>query len=103
MEHAKETDDKPGFFGVSILGARTKFPAVVCEVDPQGPANLTEKVSVGSRCLKVVWEGRKEGWWERRRRKRKVRRRWKGRRGEEGGINLCEFWRGGIPGHPPSI
>jgi len=45
---------------------------------------------------KVVGEGRKEGWWERRRRT--------GRRGEEGGINLCEFWRGGgSQGTPPSI
>jgi len=31
-----------------------------------------------------------------------MRRRWKGRRGEEGGINLCEFWRGGESlGTPP--
>jgi len=52
LERAKGTDDKPGSFGVSILGgATTKLPAVVCEVDPQGPADLTEKVSVGSRYL----------------------------------------------------
>ena len=51
LERAKGTDDKPGSFGFSILGgAGTKLPAVVCEVDPHGPADLTEKVSVGSRC-----------------------------------------------------
>ena len=52
LERAKGTDDKPGSFGVSILGgARTKLPAVACEVDPQGPADLSEKVIVRSRCL----------------------------------------------------
>ena len=35
---------------------------------------------------KVLGEGRKEGWCERRGRKRKMGRRWKRRRGEEGGI-----------------
>ena len=45
LERAIGTDGQLGSFGFSILGgAGTKFPAVVCEVDPQGPADLTEKV-----------------------------------------------------------
>ena len=52
LECAKGTDDKPESFGISIVGgARTKLSAVVCEVDPQGPTDLTEKVSAGSKCL----------------------------------------------------
>lgn len=49
LERAIGADGQQGSFGFSILGgAGTKFPAVVCEVDPQGPADLTEKVKGGS-------------------------------------------------------
>jgi len=58
LERAKGTDNKPGSFGFPILGgAGTKLPAVVCEVDAQGPADLTEKVSVGSSCLESARGG----------------------------------------------
>lgn len=59
LERAIGTDGQLGSFGFSILGgAGTKFPAVVCEVDPQGPADLTEKVK-GRRDMCTYNRGRR--------------------------------------------
>ena len=39
LERKREPEGQLGSFGFSVLGgAGTKFPAVVCEVDSEGPA-----------------------------------------------------------------
>ena len=46
LERAINASGQQGSFGFSILGGGgTKFPAVVCEVDQGGPADLTGKVN----------------------------------------------------------
>ena len=49
LERALAPEGHVGSFGFSILGGvGTKFPAVVCEVDPAGPADDSGKVSISS-------------------------------------------------------
>ena len=65
LERAIGADGQQGSFGFSILGgAGTKFPAVVCEVDRQGPADLTEKVRVGVRSACTYNSGRRRRFEE---------------------------------------
>lgn len=46
LERSRDAEGHLGSFGLSILGGfGTKFPAVVCEVDPGGPADGTGLVS----------------------------------------------------------
>ncbi len=46
LERPRDANGQMGSFGLSILGGYgTKFPAVVCEVDPGGPADRTSLVS----------------------------------------------------------
>ncbi len=46
LERARDANGHLGSFGLSILGGHgTKFPAVVCEVEPGGPADKTGLVS----------------------------------------------------------
>lgn len=45
LERACDNEGQLGSFGLSILGGYgTKFPAVVCELDPGGQADRSEKV-----------------------------------------------------------
>ena len=46
-----------GSFGFSILGGKgMRFPAVICEVDPEGPADHSGKVGgANGRGLKLVY------------------------------------------------
>ncbi len=57
LERPRDANGQLGSFGLSILGGYgTKFPAVVCEVDPGGPADRTNLVSglaMGDGCLRV--------------------------------------------------
>ena len=47
LERSRDASGHLGSFGLSILGGYgTKFPAVVCEVDPGGPADGTGLVCV---------------------------------------------------------
>ena len=46
LERSCDAEGRLGSFGLSILGGfSTKFPAVVCEIDPGGPADGTGLVS----------------------------------------------------------
>ena len=45
LERTTDQDGQLGSFGFSILGGfGTKLPACVCEVDPGGPADITNQV-----------------------------------------------------------
>ena len=59
LERQTTASNPNGTFGFSVLGgARTKFPAVVCEVDAGGPADRCGKVSYGERGREGRWEGK---------------------------------------------
>ncbi|XP_064389105.1 PH and SEC7 domain-containing protein 1-like isoform X2 [Halichondria panicea] len=61
LERPRDANGQLGSFGLSILGGYgTKFPAVVCEVDPGGPADRTNLVKVGDKLTNLNGEDLRE-------------------------------------------
>ncbi|CAI8031444.1 Discs large homolog 1-like protein [Geodia barretti] len=57
LERQTTASNPNGTFGFSVLGGSgTKFPAVVCEIDAGGPADLCGKIRVGDRLVSLNGE-----------------------------------------------
>ena len=55
LERKREPGGQLGSFGFSVLGgAGTKFPAVVCDLDQDGPAFQSEQVQCVCRVMQCL-------------------------------------------------